>query len=159
MELLTASLVIGAIATAIFDLWGLLIARLRGQPAPAWGMAGRWFGHMAFGRFRHDDMTRAHPIPMETALGWAMHYLIGILYAAAIPLIWGMGWLVSPTLAPTLIVGVVTIAAGWFLMSPGMGNGIAASKTPAPWLARGLGLAAHVVFGLGLWIGALIYNM
>ncbi|MCJ8140821.1 DUF2938 domain-containing protein [Falsirhodobacter halotolerans] len=159
MELLTASVVIGTVATAIFDLWGLLIARLRGAPAPRWDMAGRWFGHMAHGRFRHRDMDHAHPIPAESAIGWAVHYLIGILYAAAIPLIWGRGWLDAPTFGPALIVGVVTIGAGWFLMSPGMGNGIAASKTPAPWVARGLGLAAHVVFGAGLWIGALIYSM
>ncbi|MDB6452770.1 DUF2938 domain-containing protein [Falsirhodobacter sp. 20TX0035] len=159
MTFITASLIIGIIATAIFDLWGLLVAVLRRQPRPRWDMAGRWFWHMAQGRFRHDDMAALRPVGGESLLGWVLHYVIGVIYAALIPLIWGMDWLEHPTLAPALIVGVVTVLAGWLLMSPGMGNGIAASRAPHPWTVRGLQLAAHVVFGLGLWIGALIYSM
>ena len=81
---------------------------------------------------------------------------MGILYAAVLLAIWGMGWAHDPTLAPALIVGVVSISAGWFLMSPGMGGGIAAAKADNPWKARGMGLLAHMVFGLGLYLTALI---
>ncbi|WP_128255071.1 DUF2938 domain-containing protein [Falsirhodobacter deserti] len=159
MQIITASLVIGVIATAIFDLWGLLVARLRRAAPPRWDLPGRWFGHMLHGRFRHDDMAVPHPIAGESAIGWIMHYVIGVVYAALIPLIWGRKWLEEPTLAPALIVGVVTVLAGWLVMSPGMGNGFAASRAPNPWTVRGLQLAAHVVFGFGLWIGALLYSM
>jgi hypothetical protein len=53
------------------------------------------------------------------------------------------------------VFSVLTIAAGWFVLQPGMGLGWAAAKTPAPWKARGFGLLAHTVFGLGMWAVAL----
>ena len=62
-------------------------------------------------------------------------------------------------LEAALIVGIVTVAAGWFIMSPGMGNGIAASRAPNPWKVRGLQLAAHVVFGFGLYLGGVLQNV
>lgn len=159
MQLLIASLVIGIVATAIFDLWGIIINRLMGLPRPRWDMAGRWFGHMAYGRFAHRSMTEAHPVAGESAIGWILHYMIGVIYAALIPLIWGMEWLQAPTLLPALVVGIVTVGVGWFIMSPGMGNGMAASHAANPWKVRGLQLAAHAVFGFGLWIGAILYSL
>ena len=154
MEFIIRSLVIGIGATALFDLWGLALHLAFGLAAPAWGMGGRWFAHAAQGRVWHDDIARASPVANESAIGWAGHYAVGILYAAVLLAVWGSDWAHTPTLLPALIVGVVTISAGWFLMSPGMGGGMAASRAPKPWKARGLGLAAHVVFGLGLYLSA-----
>jgi hypothetical protein len=37
-----------------------------------------------------------------------------------------------------------------------MGGGIAASRADNPWQARGLGLAAHAIFGFGLYLSALV---
>ena len=48
------------------------------------------------------------------------------------------------------------MGAGWFILQPGMGAGIAASKRPNPWTVRGLNFANHTVFGIGLWLGALL---
>ncbi|CCG88010.1 hypothetical protein EPIR_2647 [Erwinia piriflorinigrans CFBP 5888] len=42
----------------------------------------------------------------------------------------------------------------FLLMQPCLGNGIAAAKTPAPWLGRRRNLVAHVSFGLGRWLSA-----
>jgi hypothetical protein len=39
---------------------------------------------------------------------------------------------------------------------PGLGAGIAASKTPKPNVARLRSLMAHAVFGLGLYLSALV---
>ncbi len=155
MEFIAHSLVIGIGATALFDLWGLALHLAFGLPAPAWGMGGRWFAQVARGQVWHDDISSTPAVPGEAVMGWAGHYAVGILYAAALLAIWGLGWAHAPTLAPALIVGVVTISAGWFLMSPGMGGGIAASKAPNPTKARAMGLLAHVVFGLGLYLTAL----
>ena len=154
---LAASLFIGIGATAAFDLWGMLRSWATGQAAPDWRLAGRWFSHALRGRVFHDDIATAAPVQREQLWGWLGHYAIGVLYAAALLTIWGMGWAASPTLAPALIVGVVTIAAGWFLMSPGMGNGWAASRSATPWRDRARGLIAHVVFGLGLYLSALLW--
>ena len=155
MEFIIRSLVIGIGATALFDLWGLALHLAFGLPAPAWGMGGRWFAHVARGQVWHADIARSPAVAGEAAIGWIGHYAVGVVYAAALLAIWGLGWATAPTLAPALIVGVVTISAGWFLMSPGMGGGIAASKAPNPTKARAMGLLAHVVFGLGLYLSAL----
>ena len=57
---------------------------------------------------------------------------------------------------PALIVGLVTVGAGWFLLQPGMGAGIAAAKRPNANQIRALNIAGHVVFGLGLYGSALL---
>ena len=156
MEFIIRSLVIGIGATALMDLWAVALHLVAGQPAPSWGMGGRWFAHVARGHVWHDDIGQAAPVANEAAIGWVGHYAVGVVYAAALLGLWGMGWAHQPTLAPALIVGIVTISAGWFLMSPGMGNGMAASRAANPWKARGMGLVAHVVFGLGLYLTAVL---
>jgi hypothetical protein len=155
VTLIIQSLIIGIGATALFDLWGLALHLAFGLPAPAWKLGGRWFAHVARGKLWHNDIAQSPAIGGETAIGWVGHYLVGVVYAAALLIIWGPGWAETPTLTPALIVGIVTISAGWFLMGPGMGGGIAASRADNPWQARGLGLAAHAVFGLGLYLSAL----
>jgi len=55
---------------------------------------------------------------------------------------------------PALAVGIGTVAAPFFLMQPGMGAGIAASRTPRPNAARLQSLLTHAVFGLGLYVSA-----
>lgn len=154
VEFIIDSLIIGIGATALMDLWAVALHRFAGQPAPSWGMGGRWFAHVARGHVWHDDIGQAAAIPNESAIGWVGHYAVGVVYAAALLAIWGMGWAHNPTLAPALIVGLVTISAGWFFMGPGMGGGIAAARADQPWRTRGMGLLAHGVFGLGLYLTA-----
>ena len=48
------------------------------------------------------------------------------------------------------------IVAPFFIMQPGMGLGIAASKTPKPNLARLRSAVTHTVFGVGLYLSALL---
>ena len=38
--------VIGAGATALIDLWAVLLARGFGQRRPNWALVGRWFWHL-----------------------------------------------------------------------------------------------------------------
>jgi len=105
------AIVIGIIATAALDLWSLLLNRFANIPMANWGMVGRWFAHMLRGRFRHDSIAAAEPVPNEVAIGWLAHYLIGILFAAVLLALWP-GWIRNPTLWPPMIVGWVTILAG-----------------------------------------------
>ena len=55
---------------------------------------------------------------------------------------------------PALAFGVATVAAPFFLMQPAMGFGIASSKATNPNAARLRSLAAHTVFGIGLYLSA-----
>ena len=159
MEFLVHAVMVGAGATALLDLWSLARYRLGGAPLPDYGLVGRWFGHMARGRFRHAAIARSAPIAGEAAIGWAAHYAIGIAFAGALLALWGLEWMQRPTLCPALIVGVGSVAAPFLLMQPGMGAGVAARLTPRPWAARGRSLVTHLVFGLGLYLAGLAIHL
>jgi len=68
----------------------------------------------------------------------------------------GVTWTQQPTLAPALLFGVLSVAAPFFILQPGLGAGIAASKTLHPNTARLRSLMAHAVFGAGLYLTAWI---
>ncbi len=150
------AVVIGAGATVVLDLWSVMQRRVFGIPTLDFGMVGRWLGHLPSGRFRHEAIGQATPVPGERALGWSAHYLIGVAFAAALIAVAREGWVRAPTLLPALVFGILSIVAPFFIMQPGMGAGIAASRTPAPVKARLRSLLAHSVFGLGLYLSALL---
>lgn len=154
--LILQSVAAGVVATAAMDVWALILNRVAGVPKPNWALVGRWFGHVARGVLRHDDIAAAAPIPSETRVGWIAHYAIGILYGLVLVVLAGAAWRAQPTPGPALLVGLVTVGAGWFILQPGMGAGIAASRRPNAWTIRILNVAAHLVFGMGLWLGALL---
>ena len=145
---------IGVGATALIDAWALVRRRVFGTALPDFGLVGRWIAHMRRGRFRHDAIARAAAVRGERVVGWTAHYLIGIAFAALVPLGWRTAWLQEPTLLPALVVGVATVLAPFALMQPGMGAGFAARRTPRPALARVHSLATHAIFGLGLYLAA-----
>jgi hypothetical protein len=151
MDYLTCTLITGVGATLVMDLWGIARKRLLGMAPPDYGLLGRWLAHMRSGRFRHDAISKAQAVRGERPIGWAAHYLIGIAFAGVLIGIWGLAWVRQPTIAPALLVGIGTVAAPFLLMQPGMGAGIAASRTPRPAAARLQSLITHAVFGLGLY--------
>lgn len=146
---------VGIGATAAMDAWLLLLARL-GVPTTSFAMVGRWVGHFARGTFAHVAISKAAPIPFELSLGWLTHYVVGIAYAALLIAVQGAAWLEQPTFLPALVVGLVTVAAPWFVMQPAMGSGFLASKTPAPLKNCLRNLTNHAVFGAGLYLAAAV---
>ena len=162
MAYLVAAFLIGIGATAVTDLWAIARRRLLRVPLPNYGLVGRWFGHMARGRFRHDSIAAAEPVRGECLIGWSAHYLVGIAFAAVLLGLWGLEWVQYPTLVPALMVGIGTVAAPFLVMQPAMGAGVAASRTPRPTAARLQSLATHAIFGLGLyaagWAMSFIYR-
>ena len=97
MDYAGSSVFIGAGATLATDLWAIARGRLFGVPAPDWGLVGRWLGHMARGRFRHERIATAEPVRGERAIGWTAHYLIGITFAGGLLAICGLAWARQPT--------------------------------------------------------------
>lgn len=151
--LLLYALPIGIGATLLLDLWSWALGRF-GIRSMDWCLAGRWLGHVPRGRFMHASIGQAAPVPGECALGWTLHYTTGVVFAAVLLATTGSDWLRQPTLLPALVVGVSTIVFPLFVMQPGMGAGVAASRTPAPNRARLRSLSTHTVFGLGLYAAA-----
>lgn len=151
MDYVTYSVVTGVGATAVMDLWGVARSRLLGIPALNYALVGRWLAYMARGQFRHERIAATVPLRGEGLIGWTAHYLIGIGFAAVLLGIWGLDWVRHPTLGPALAVGIGSVAAPFLIMQPGMGAGIAASRTPRPGAARLQSVITHGVFGLGLY--------
>lgn len=149
----------GVVATLFTDIWGIARRVLLGVPAPDYGLVGRWFACMARGRFRHDAIAAAPKVRGERLVGWAGHYLIGIVFAALLAVVAGPDWFARPVLVPALLLGMVTVLAPFLLMQPGMGAGIAASRTRNPARARLHSFITHTVFGLGLYAGGWVARL
>lgn len=156
---LVCALLIGTGATAAIDLWAAVRKRLLGIPSLDYGLVGRWLAHLARGRFRHDPIAASPAVRGERLTGWTAHYLIGIAFAAVLLAIWGLDWARHPTVGPALIVGIASVAAPFLLMQPGMGAGIAASRTPRPAAARLHSLVTHGIFGLGLYAAGWVTSL
>jgi len=150
-----AVIVIGVGATAVLDIWSLMLKRVLKVASLNFCLVGRWLSHMREGVIKHQSITSAAPRRMECGIGWTAHYLIGIAFAAGLVAMAGTDWLFHPTLLPALLFGIATVLFPFLFMQPALGLGIAASKTPHPAKARLRSLASHAVFGIGLYISAL----
>ena len=155
---IVAVIAVGAGATALLDLWTVLLRRVLGVPSPNYCLVGRWFAYMPDGVFRHDSIAASPRKRLECAVGWTAHYLIGVAFAATLVLVVSAEWLLKPSLAPALLCGVATVAVPFLVMHPAFGLGLAASKAPNPGQARRRSLLAHTVFGIGLYASALLFS-
>lgn len=151
---LLQALGLGIGATAVMDLW-LMGLRRAGVPTLNFALLGRWTGHLLQGQWRHEAIARSRPLRGELALGWAMHYAVGLLFAALLLAWQGEAWLAAPQLGPALAVGLGTVVAPLLLLQPSMGAGLAGRRNGP--IARNLlrSGANHAVFGLGLYLSAL----
>lgn len=152
------ALAIGVGATAVMDVWAVALKRFWCIPSLNYAMVGRWLGHLPRGTFSHTAIGQAAPVRDEAVLGWTAHYAIGVLFAAVLLALAGQEWVEAPTFAPALLAGVLSVAAPFCILQPGMGAGLAASKTPHPNAARVRSLMAHAAFGIGLYLAALLWS-
>jgi hypothetical protein len=161
MDYLVYALVTGIGATVLMDLWSIVRKRAFDVPLPNYGLVGRWLAHLGRGQFRHESIAASPPVPGERVIGWIAHYVIGVAFAGLLLAVWGLAWLRHPTIGPALLVGIGTVAAPFLVLQPGMGAGVAASRTPRPAAARLQSLITHTIFGLGLyaagWVARLHY--
>lgn len=146
---------IGLGATAFMDVWAAIQRRLFAVPGLDYALVGRWIGYLPRGRAVHANIAATAPLRGERLLGWGAHYAIGVAFAAVLLGLWGLDWARAPSLGPALAVGLATLAAPFLILQPGMGAGLAAARTPDPWVARRRSLVAHLAFGLGLYVAGL----
>lgn len=153
LQELALVVLIGVGATAVMDGWLMLLKRLK-VPTLNFALVGRWIGHAMSGHWKHEAIARAEPIKGELALGWLIHYGVGIAFAGVLVSTFGMAWARNPSLVPALLVGAGTVVAPLFVMQPAMGSGIASSKTATPLKNSIRSLVNHTVFGAGLYFAA-----
>jgi hypothetical protein len=149
----------GVAGSVLMDVWSAVLRRRFGIPTLDYRLLGRWIGHFPKGRFVHERIAASEPIAGELALGWLAHYAIGVTFALVLLAIWGRAWLDAPTIWPALAVGLGTIVAPWFVMQPGMGAGLAGSKSPDPTATRLRNLGTHAVYGIGLYVAAVALSV
>ncbi|MEX0662507.1 MAG: DUF2938 domain-containing protein [Balneolaceae bacterium] len=159
LEFVLLAMLIGIGATIIMDLWAIFLKRFFDIKSLDYCMLGRWLGHFSQRRFSHNSIGQATKVNGECTIGWTAHYTIGIAFSFLLLIIWGLNWAHQPTLLPALIIGIITVAAPFFLLQPGMGAGIAASNTPKPNVSRLLSIAAHSAYGIGLYLSALFLKL
>ena len=152
------ALAIGVGATAVMDVWAIALKRFWCIPSLNFAMVGRWLGHLPRGTLTHANIAQAAPVRDEAVMGWSAHYVIGVLFAAVLLALVEREWVQQPTFAPALLVGLVSVAAPFCILQPGMGAGVAASKTSHPAAARLRSLMAHTAFGIGLYLAALLWS-
>ncbi|KAA0921133.1 DUF2938 domain-containing protein [Aquicoccus porphyridii] len=156
-ELLLESLILGVGATLFMDLVALALRYGVGVQPLDYALVGRWFGHLLRGQVRHRPITASPVITGERWIGWVMHYLIGVVFAVVFLTGVGEGWLATPRLDIALAFGAVTVLAPFLVLQPAMGAGLAARRTPRPGIARLKSLLAHLSFGMGLWVAAILW--
>ncbi|HVY26649.1 MAG TPA: DUF2938 domain-containing protein [Polyangiaceae bacterium] len=155
IECVLRSLFIGAGATLVIDAWAALLRRF-GVQSLNFAMLGRWIGHLRRGWLKHESIGKAPPVRRELLLGWLAHYTIGISFAGLLLATFGLAWARSPTLGPALLIGVGSVVAPLFILQPALGAGVASCKTPRPVFNTLKSLTTHTVFGVGLFVAALV---
>lgn len=156
VEFVMRGVFMGVVGSALIDVWSLVMRRAFYMSTLDYALLGRWIGHMPQGRFVHARIGAAAPVRGERMLGWVAHYSIGIAFALVLLALVSREWVAAPTLLPALAVGVVTVAAPWFVMQPAFGMGVAGSRTASPGAGRLRNLGTHAVFGLGLYAAAVM---
>ena len=109
--------VAGALATYGMDVVGrtILAPALKMKPP---GNLGRWIGHMAQGRFTHEDITKAVPVAHEATIAVTAHYAIGLILGAGYALLLRVLQPRQSTLTRAAAYGAATTVFPWFGCSP-----------------------------------------
>ena len=100
LEVVAQVVLLGAGATAVMDMWMLLMKAL-GVPTLNFAFVGRWVGHACQGRFVHASIRQASSVRGEVALGW-----VAVFYIK--PLLTHGGW----TILAFVIAGGALYTAG-----------------------------------------------
>jgi hypothetical protein len=149
-------LMIGIIATLATDLWQRLLQAVAGLPPARWELVGRWVAWLPRGVLVHRPITATAPVRGELAIGWAFHYAVGIAYAAFYVAVMRLALGSGPTLISALVFAIALLVAPWFVLQPALGLGFMATRAPHPGVIRTINASVHAVFGIGLYLGALI---
>ncbi|NTS76201.1 DUF2938 family protein [Catenovulum sp. SM1970] len=153
-ELIWSSVVLGIGATFVMDCWAWFLQRYFAVKSLNYALVGRWLLCAMQGDFKATPIVHRKVQKFEVAIGWSVHYVIGIVLAMLFFFSFSQTGLHSPQLLPALLFGVISVALPFFIMQPALGLGVAANKTLQPNLMRLKSLMAHTSFGVGLYISA-----
>lgn len=151
------TIAIGIGATLAIDIW-VSFLKLFKIKSLDYKYVGRWIGNFPKRKYFHNKIQDTPPIPHELIIGWTVHYLIGITFAFILVAVYGISWLEEPSFLPAIIIGLITAVGPFFIMQPAFGFGVASSKLPNPSLLRLKSLGTHSIYGIGLYVSAILLN-
>lgn len=152
------TVITGVGATLIMDLWSMFQKHVLKISPLDYALVGRWILWIPRGKFWHHTIISTSRLSGEFFAGWVFHYLTGMIFALIPLALYGKPWFHEHTFSLSILTGLLTLAAPFLIMQPAFGFGVAASHTPRPWLARLLGLATHLAYGIGLFGSATIIS-
>jgi len=151
-------ILIGLIATAIFDLFQSSLSFAYQINKPKWHLVGRYFASFKDKIYYQDDIENKKIIKNELVIGYFIHYLIGIIYGI-IYIIFNMIFFGDPSLFLALTIGFITVLGNWCIMMPFAFNiGFFASKINERIHLLLQNLISHFIFGMGLLIGHIVIS-
>lgn len=156
VDIAIASVVIGSCATAFMDMFAWLQKYLFKTPSLNYAFVGRWIIGLQNGQFFHNSILQSPPRRYERTIGWLAHYATGVFFVLMMLTVMGTDWYLAPNLVNPLVIGLLSLCAPFFVMQPALGFGVAASKTPTPWVARRRSLVAHLSFGIGIYLAGIV---
>ena len=157
LDLLAPAIAMGVAGSALMDLWSAVLRRRFGIPTLDYRLLGRWIGHLAKGRFAHQRIAVAEPVPRRArpGLGRPLCDRGDVRARTGGPRRPRRGSTRRRSGRPWPSASARS-SAPWFVMQPAMGAGIAGSRTPNPTATRLRNLGTHVVYGLGLYAAAAV---
>ena len=149
-------LLVGIIATFIFDLFQLSLSYAYKIRKGKWDIVGRYFCGLRKGVYFRLDIFNEPSVQYELIIGYATHYVIGSIFGL-IYIIFNVIFFNEPSFLLALIVGFSTVMGSWCIMMPyayNMGFFASHEKKQKELLVQNL--IAHFIFGIGLYTGYLL---
>ena len=151
-------ILIGIIATLIFDIFQNSLLYAYNINKPKWYLVGRFFYHFKNKIFFHDDIESENEIKNELILGYFFHYIVGAIYGL-IYIILNILFFNHPSFLLAITIGFITVLGNWCIMMPYAFNiGFFASKKEERFQILTQNLIAHFIFGVGLFTGYILIN-
>ena len=145
--------IVGVGACIIFDVWQHIFHWFTTIPPSNWAIVGRWtMNLLTSGQLIAHDLELQPVRRNELGIGWLVHYVIAITYAAAFMLLMKAN-ILDAELADGLLFGVVSVVVPWLFFLPCLGKGMFGRLTPNPLLVCALALMMHSVFGIAIGLG------
>jgi hypothetical protein len=146
-------------ATFSMDLWGLILHFTTNQPVPNYTLLGRYIlTAIKQGHFIIPSIATLPAIPYENLVGWLTHVCVGLMDTLIYMVIIFKILKTTPHLLLSLFIGWLLIFMPFLVEQPMLGMGVAAHLTADPDKARLITFSYHTVFGLGLFVGSVIFH-
>jgi hypothetical protein len=157
MELIGTGVLAGVLGTVTMDALNRLFADAGILARIDVAMLGRLAAGWRRGRARYGQPSDVEPVTHERVYGYVTHYAIGVGFAVAYVVAWGLfvGGPPSPWWA--LVYGLATTGASYCFVFPSMGLGIFGRRSPEGLRAPLSSLANHLFYGAGLAVGIALW--